>query len=179
MRVIAGRAKGHKLLLKDSLAVRPTSDKVKGAVFNMLAPFIPGCSFLDLFAGSGAMGIEAWSRGAARVVFVEKDRRVYAQLRANLERVGFLQAECLQADYQAALHRLQGESFDVIFIDPPYLAGYYQPALDLIEKLQLLTQGGWLCLEHPRSWQLPDNHHFVTHQHKYYGDTAITILRRQ
>ncbi len=178
MRVIAGVAKGQKLQIKNGQAVRPTSDKVKGAVFNMLAPHIPECHFLDLFAGSGAVGIEAWSRGASRVVFVEKDRRVFAQLRANLERVGFPQAECIMADYQAAMHRLQGAQFDIIFVDPPYLAGFYQVVLALVDQLQLLHPEGWLCLEHPKRWQMPPGHPFAIHQHKEYGDTGITILKR-
>jgi len=178
MRVIAGSAKGRRLQMRDGLPVRPTGDKVKGAVFNMLAPLIPEGHFLDLFAGSGAMGIEAWSRGAARVVFVEKDRRVFAELQANLRTVGFAAAVCLQADYAVALERLRGEPFDVIFIDPPYQSGFYLPALTLIALEGLLTARGVVCLEHLRDWQLPPSEHWHILQQKTYGDTAITILKR-
>ncbi len=164
--------------MKDGLPVRPTGDKVKGAVFNILAPLIPEGHFLDLFAGSGAMGIEAWSRGAASVVFVEKDRRVFAELQANLRTVGFTTAVCLQADYAVALERLRGEPFDVIFIDPPYQSGLYLSALARIAEEGLLTERGVVCLEHLRDYALPPDELWHILQQKTYGDTAITILKR-
>lgn len=176
MRVIAGIAKGRKLQMKASLPVRPTGDKVKGAVFSMLAPLIPDGRFLDLFAGSGAMGIEAWSRGAARVVFVEQDRRVYSELQANLRSVGFDGANCLQADFAVALERLRGEQFDVIFVDPPYRAGFYLPVMERVASGQLLSDVGVLCLEHPREWRVAESGGWQMRRQKTYGDTVITIL---
>lgn len=176
VRVIAGRAKGRKLKMQDSLPVRPTSDKVKGAVFNMLTAAVPGCRFLDLFAGSGAIGIEAWSRGAAQVVFVEKDRRVFGLLQQNLQLVGYADAGCLQADFATACARLAGQAFDVIYVDPPYRAGLYQPALQLLDEHQLLAKRGVLCLEHPKSEQLAPGLPWQLLQQKVYGDTMITLL---
>ncbi len=177
MRVIAGKAKGRKLKMRDELPVRPTSDKVKGAVFNILGGYVPDGAFLDLFAGSGSIGIEAWSRGAAKVVFAEKDRRVMRLLKDNLQMVGFLDAECINADFRQSLRSLQGRYFDVIFIDPPYQAGYYDTVLQEILSGRLATKDTVVCLEHPSTLELQVSAAWRIMQCKTYGDTALTFLK--
>ncbi len=177
MRVIAGKAKGRKLRAPAGSIVRPTSDKVKGAVFNVLAQLCPlDISFLDLFAGSGAMGIEAWSRGATRVAFVEKDRRAYQTLRANLQTVGYVDALIFFSEWQSALRNLHGELFDVVYADPPFAAGLYPIILESIVEYGVLKSSGILCIEHPSRLQLSYENDWSLLKPKRYGDTAVTFL---
>lgn len=122
MRVIAGEARSLPLKTVRSLDVRPTADKIKETLFNILMPYINGCRFLDLFAGSGAIGIEAVSRGAREAVFVEMSRPALACIEENLAFTKFTdRSRLIKSDVFAALKRLEGtEPFDVIFMDPPY-----------------------------------------------------------
>ena len=122
MRVIAGKAKRTKLQTLPGLDTRPTTDRIKETLFNMINPLLYDCSFLDLFAGSGAIGIEALSRGAARAVFVEKNPEAVRVIRGNLVTTRLeAKAEVYPMDVFRALGRLEGEGpFDVIFMDPPY-----------------------------------------------------------
>lgn len=179
MRVISGTAKGRKLRMKDSLPIRPTSDKVKGAVFNILAELIPDCRFLDLFAGSGAMGIEAWSRGAGDVTFVEKDSRVFDLLQENLRTVGFATARCVLADFSMAISRMPGRQFDIIYADPPYQAGLYPMIMKQVAAHHLLDAAGILCLEHPKGLEQSHGAGWRVLQQKTYGDTTITFCQQQ
>lgn len=123
MRVIAGSARSLKLVTVDSMDTRPTTDRIKETLFNILSNDIPGCRFLDLFSGSGAIGIEALSRGAGKAVFVENNRKALDCIRKNLEftRLGD-RAEVMQADAVSAAALLEGHGslFDIIFMDPPY-----------------------------------------------------------
>ena len=179
MRVISGEAKGRKLKMKESLPVRPTSDKVKGAVFNILADLMPDCCFLDLFAGSGAIGIEAWSRGAGEVVFVERDSRVFDLLQENLRSVGFVTAKSSLADFSVAISRMSGQQFDIIYADPPYQAGLYSEIMEKVAAHHLLTADGVLCLEHPKTLEHSHGSGWQVLQQKTYGDTKITFCRQQ
>ena len=124
MRVIAGSRRSLPLKTPAGLDVRPTTDRIKETLFNMLAPEIPGCRFLDLFSGSGGIGIEALSRGASFAAFVEKDKTALACIKANLECTHFTdRAEVFPYDVFDALRRMQtlySEPFSVIFMDPPY-----------------------------------------------------------
>ena len=122
MRIIAGTARSLPLKSVEGMDMRPTTDRIKETLFNMLMPYLPGCVFVDLFAGSGQIGIEALSRGAKRAVFVEKNPKACACVRENLAHTKLsAQAETMQADALNALVRLSGrESFDYIYMDPPY-----------------------------------------------------------
>ena len=123
MRVIAGSARSLKLVTIDSMDTRPTTDRIKETLFNMLSNDIPGCRFLDVFSGSGAIGIEALSRGAAMAVFVENSRKAVECINKNLaftklaDRAQVLSADAVQA---VGMLERQGQAFDVIFMDPPY-----------------------------------------------------------
>lgn len=176
MRVIAGKAKGRKLKAPKGDSVRPTSDKVKGAVFSMLAQYAPLETFLDLFAGSGAMGIEAWSRGVARVAFVEKDRKAFEALRSNLETVGLSDATAICADWQVGLRRLASETFNIIYVDPPFFADLYPAVLASIKDLAMLSHNGVLCLEHSQRQPLSYDDAWSLLKTRNYGETAVTFL---
>ncbi len=125
MRVIAGTARSLPLKTVPGNETRPTTDRIKETLFNILMPYIPDCRFLDLFAGSGAIGIEALSRGARYSVFVEKNRRAAACIRDNLVFTRLMdRAKIMECDVLAAIGRLAGGTpFDVVFLDPPYAAG--------------------------------------------------------
>ncbi len=136
MRVIAGKARRILLDTPVGLATRPTTDRIKETLFNMINYELPDAVFLDLFAGSGAIGIEALSRGCRRAVFVEQDKAALSCIRANLGRTNFMaQAEVLALEVEAGLFKLKasGEAFDIIFMDPPYRMGFAKKVL-----LQLL-----------------------------------------
>ena len=142
MQVVAGSARRILLKTPPGLSTRPTSNRIKETLFNILQPRIQGARFLDLFAGSGAMGIEALSRGAAEAVFVEKSRPVCAVIEENLTRTHLREkARLLQSDVLGALRRLEGErrSFDIIFMDPPYDSGGEETVLKALSEGSLLA----------------------------------------
>ena len=141
MRVIAGKARRLLLATLPGQDVRPTSDKIKETLFNMLNPYVPGARFLDIFAGSGGIGIEALSRGAKECVFIERDRRCHALITANLQHCHMEEdAELLKTDFMAGLRELdrRGEPFDIIFMDPPYRHDLEQKALEFLDGSSLI-----------------------------------------
>ncbi len=149
MRVIAGKARHLPLKCIDGLDTRPTTDRIKETLFNMIQNDIPGCRFLDLFAGSGGIGIEALSRGAKSAVFVEKNPRAAACIRQNLQFTRLdPAAELIQADVFAALGRLEGQSaFDVIFLDPPYRMGLERKVLEVLSSSSLADNNTCIIAE--------------------------------
>ena len=147
MRVIAGLSKGHNLKTPPGQTTRPTTDKVKGSLFSMLTGNIAGASVLDLFAGSGALGIEALSRGAEKCVFVDNSREAQICLKDNLNHTKLAEkAETVKADFCAYLSGCS-EQFDIIFLDPPYHKGFIKRAVALICEKKLIKKGGFLSLE--------------------------------
>ena len=153
MRVISGIIGGRKLKSPDREAVRPTTDQVKEAIFNILQFDLEGRRVLDLFGGSGQMGIEALSRGAREAVFTDNNRSSIALIKENLKRCG-LSGKVLQTDALSFLSR--GEKFDVIFVDPPYDSGLYAPVLQRINAVDNLTEGGIIMCEARAGTELPD-----------------------
>ena len=150
MRVIAGSAR--RLLLKtiEGLDTRPTTDRIKETLFNMLQPQIPGCFFLDLFSGSGAIGIEALSRGARKAVFIENNPKAVECIRENLSRTHLEEgALVLESDVIAGLKRLEGRNyrFDLIFMDPPYNRDLEKEALSRLKDSPLVTEETLLIVE--------------------------------
>lgn len=137
LRIIGGEWRGRKLRFPDVGGLRPTTDRVRETLFNWLAPVIHGARCLDLFAGSGALGLEALSRGAAEVQFVDSDRRAVQSLKENLELLQASGGRVSQADALTFL-RGEGSPFDVVFLDPPFRRDLLQPCLTL------LSDGGWL-----------------------------------
>ncbi|HXH03868.1 MAG TPA: 16S rRNA (guanine(966)-N(2))-methyltransferase RsmD [Candidatus Competibacteraceae bacterium] len=148
VRIIAGRWRGRRLPFPDVAGLRPTPDRVRETLFNWLAPVIQGARCLDLFAGSGALGLEALSRDAAEVLFVERDPRAAAQLRANLERLGVppQRWRLYTGDALALLHQ-PAEPFDIVFLDPPFGQGLLDAASQALLAGGWLKPDGWLYLE--------------------------------
>jgi 16S rRNA (guanine966-N2)-methyltransferase len=147
-RIIGGRAGGRRLETPRGGLTRPTSDRVREALFSALQSTLgslEGLRFLDLYAGSGAVGLEAWSRGAAAVTFVEQDRRTAGLIRANARRLGFTEATVVAAPVRRILEEgpLPATQFDVAFLDPPYVTG----GGSLAEELLTLAGRGWLAEE--------------------------------
>ena len=148
MRVIAGKARHLKLKTIEGNDTRPTTDRIKETLFNMLQGAVPGCSFLDLFAGSGAIGIEALSRGASRAVFVEKAPKAVSCIRENLAYTGMAdRAVLLRQDVMTALPALEGQHFDIIFMDPPYGQLLEQKALKLLGGLNMTDEHSLIIVE--------------------------------
>jgi 16S rRNA (guanine966-N2)-methyltransferase len=162
MRIIAGKYRGRKLKSPPSLQTRPTSDRLRETLFNILAPRIEGARFLDLCAGSGAVGIEALSRGAAHATFVDQSRRMCALIEANLDEFGVddEEREVVCSEASALLRRLikkEPPRLDIIFFDPPYAADY-AVVLDYVGERteRLLTKDGVMIVEHHKKNELED-----------------------
>lgn len=158
MRVITGTAKGRPLATVKGREVRPTADRVKESLFNVLGPRVVDAEFLDLFAGSGAVGIEALSRGARRTVFVDLATQHLKVVEQNLAATGLgAGAELLRRDARAAVADLgrRGRRFDLIFVDPPYGQGLVDEALEAIAAHGLLSDGGWVICEHHKKDAVP------------------------
>ncbi len=179
MRVISGEARGRRLSTLEGEHTRPTSEKVKEAVFSIIQFELEGRRVLDLFAGSGQMGIEAISRGARECVFVENDRAAAKIVRENVEKCKFQgRARFVVSDFKSFLSR-GGEPFDIIIADPPYAAGYYKKILESISEFDMLNFNGIIIVESPRELQLDKPPEGITKGREYlYGKTKITVYRR-
>jgi 16S rRNA (guanine966-N2)-methyltransferase len=158
IRIIAGHWRGTKLVVPDRPGLRPSSDRIRETLFNWLMPKLPGARVLDLFAGTGALGLEAVSRGAEKAVLVEHDALLAANLRAMAGKLGAGNSvEVVQADALAWLPQQPNGSFDIAFVDPPFAQGLWQPALAAL--LPKLASDAWLDLESPAGVtpELPGN----------------------
>ena len=180
MRVITGSARGVRLKTPEGLHTRPTTERVKEALFSAIQFEIEGRSVLDLFSGSGQLGIEALSRGASRAVFVDGDKTAAELTRENLRRAKFSdRATVLQSDYAAYLSRCR-EKFGLIFLDPPYAENFLENALQNIVKFDILLSGGIIVAERPEGKALPAEFAGYTRSKDYrYGATLITFFRKQ
>jgi len=179
MRVIAGKARGHTLRVPPSPQVRPATEKVRGALFNILGD-IEGSMVLDLFAGSGAVGIEALSRGAAQSYFVEQNRAVAEIIQKNLEHCR-LEAHGVVWTMKVitALPKLEKleKKFDLIFVDPPYDKNLLNPTLHLLANSTLIRANSLMVCEHsPR--ELPHEEKLEIMDQRKYGQTYISFLKK-
>jgi 16S rRNA (guanine(966)-N(2))-methyltransferase RsmD len=155
MNIIAGKARGRKLKTLPGEATRPTQGKVRAALFSTLMAWIPDAAWLDLYAGSGAVGLEAVSRGARRAVLVEVAAPAVAIVRENIALTKLEGLEVLALDAMAAIARLKGQRFDVVFMDPPY-ADDPVPLAEAVEAANLLGDSGRLVIEHRRDRPMPE-----------------------
>lgn len=174
MRVIAGSKGGRKLLDNKFEHIRPTADLVKQAMFNKIAFDIEGSVVLDLFCGTGALGVEALSRGAKEVVFVDKDKRSVNLTRSNLNALG-LTGKILNCDYKKALASLKGKQFDFVFVDPPYQSGVYEDVLLLIDRFDLLSEQGVIICEQDKRNKI-DQNIFQLADEKIYGIKKVSYF---
>lgn len=179
MRVITGTARGTNLKAPDGILTRPTADRVKQALFNIIQYDIAG-EALDLFAGSGQLGIEALSRGATRAVFVDERAEALAVVRENLRRTHLTEkAEIVRGDYLTYLSGCK-KRFRLIFLDPPYAEKYLENAIKRISEIDILAEGGIIVSERPADKPLADDFSGLVRSKDYiYGKTAITLFRRE
>ncbi len=179
MRVIAGRARGVLLKTPDGQSTRPTTDRVKEAMFSILHFDLPGAEVLDLFGGTGQLGIEALSRGAARTVFVDAAERACELIRENLRRCKMEQeATVVRADYLQYLSRCR-EKFDIVLLDPPYAEVFLENALKKLTEIDILKSGGIIVAERPLGKELPAVFAGFSRSKDYkYGQTLVTLYRK-
>ena len=189
MRIIAGTARGRKLFsVSKKLPVKPISDRIKQSVFDILRPRIMGAVFLDLFAGTGNVSMEALSRGALKVVLAEKEIACLKAIKRNLEHLGFTdRATVLKADLLKPLAWLgayaEGEGYDIIFMGPPYRdikntpLAFTEPVLKQIAEAKLLAKNGLIVAQHHQkeTFSVPDNLQIV--REEKYGDTLVHFLQ--
>ena len=176
MRVITGTARGRKLKTPSNYDVRPTTDNVKEALFNILMNDVEGRRVLDLFSGSGQLGIEALSRGAAKVVFTDNDPASIKLTKENLKICGF-EGEVIRTDALSFLKR--GNKFDLIFIDPPYDSMLYEDVLNTINEFDILSVGGIIAVECRIEKNVPEMKEPYRKIREYrYGKVKITTFTR-
>ena len=180
MRVITGTARSTPLKAPKGLETRPTLDQVKEGLFSAIQFDVPGARALDLFAGSGQLGIEALSRGAARAVFVDCRRDALDVVRENLAKTRLEQnARVVRADYLSYLSSAR-ETFDLIFLDPPYAEVFLENSLKRISEIDILSDSGIIITERPFGKELPAGVPGLVRYRDYrYGKAAVTIYRRQ
>lgn len=179
MRVIAGKAKGIQLNTPEGLLTRPTIDRVKEALFSIIQFEVPGARVLDLFGGTGQLGIEALSRGAASAVFVDSRREACQLIRSNLKKTHLEeQSTVVQSDYLDYLNRCR-ESFQIILLDPPYAEVFLENAIKKITEIDILQSGGIMIAERPLGKELPWEFGGYTRSRDYkYGKVILTLYRK-
>ena len=177
VRIVGGRWRGTKLRVIDRPGLRPTSDRVRETLFNWLMPMLPGARVLDLFAGTGALGLEALSRGASQAVLVEHDRDAAATLRETVARLqGGEAAEIVQGDALAWLHAQPTASFDLAFVDPPFDANLWGGVLPAL--LPHLRADAWLYVEAPATDDTPPPAGWRLHREGRTRDVHYALYRR-
>ena len=177
MRIIAGTLKGRRLESPEWPGLRPTSDRLRETLFNVLAPRVQGARFLDAYAGTGAVGIEALSRGAAHVTFVEQDRRAQRLIEQNLARCGVKDRHAIIRAGFAGTALRPAEPWDILFLDPPYGAVHLSQALE--EAAPLVTAGALLIVEHAKRDAAPDQLAGLTRLRELRsGDSALSFYGR-
>ena len=179
MRVITGKARGVQLKTPEGMTTRPTADRVKEALFSIIQFEIPGAKVLDLFGGTGQLGIEALSRGAKAAVFVDAGEPACKLIRENLRRTKLeADARVIRSDYLEYLKRCR-ESFDIIFLDPPYAEVFLENALNCIGEIDILQSGGIIVTERPLGKDLNvELTGFERSKDYKYGKTILAIYRK-
>ncbi len=179
MRVITGKARGVQLKTPDGIKTRPTADRVKEALFSIIQFELPGAKVLDLFGGTGQLGIEALSRGADSAVFVDEQDAACRLIKENLRRTRLeQQAIVVRSDYLSYLKSC-GKTFNIVFLDPPYAEVFLENALKMITEIDILQSGGIIVAERPLGKELPWDYPGYTRSKDYkYGKTLLTIYRK-
>ncbi len=176
LRIIGGQWRGRKLSFPALDGLRPTGDRIRETLFNWLAPRLPGAHCLDLFAGSGALGLEALSRGAGATVLLEKDRQAAQQLRDNLKLLGSEQAKIVAEDSLQWLHQGPTEqAFDVVFLDPPFQHNLWQAAIDALEQYAWLAPEAAIYIESGRDTPYQTPPHWRLHRDKNAGQVTYRL----
>ena len=181
LRVISGKARGLKLDSPKNQDVRPTTDRVKESLFNIINPYIRESNILDLFAGTGSLGIECLSRGAKNCVFVDKSKDSINIIKSNVKKARVEnESTILNIDFKDAVKRLssQNQKFDVIFMDPPYYENMFIECLKIIDELNLLYEDGIIIVEHDTKDLFDESiGNLVKSRDKKYGNTTLTFYK--
>lgn len=179
MRVISGKVRGLKLNTPKNEDVRPTTDRVKESLFNIVSPYIMESDVLDLFAGTGSLGIECLSRGANKCVFVDVSKESISIVKSNIKKARVEnESIVLNLDFKDAINKLkiQNNKFDVIFMDPPYYKNMFIDALEKIDEASLLKEDGIIIIEHDTKDKFPDKiKNLIQTKSKKYGNTTLTF----
>ena len=175
MRIIAGTHRGRKLKEFDGKNIRPTTDRVKEALFNMISGFIGNAVVLDLFAGSGALSLEALSRGAARAVMVDSDGDSIKVINENISRVSYEQQTDVKNLDAMAYIKSSSEKFDIVFLDPPYNKGFIPPAAEALIKFGRLNDGAVIVTETDSGEEEYSFDGMEVYRRRRYGKTFITV----
>ena len=183
MRIISGINKGKKLYAPEGAQVRPTGDKIKEAVFNIIGPIDEEAVVLELFAGSGSVGIEFLARGAKHCTFIDVSRKSLNYVKKNLDLCNFNnKAKIIMSDYEKAIINLSqnNEKFDYIFADPPYALNLSNNIINKVFEFDIIKSGGLLIIETDKSEKVIDNKDtsMVKYKEKIYGRTRISLIRR-
>ena len=181
MRVVAGERKGMPLKAVAGNTTRPTTDKVKESIFNIMGPFFEGGTVLDLFAGSGGLGIEALSRGAEHAIFIEKDTKAFQVLQENIGKCRYEEyAELFRIDAKRAVKALlkRDIQFKLVFLDPPYHHKEYYDLVQVLVDNDKVQKDGLILCEHAKRVELPQNFNaFTLQRQETYGETIISVYR--
>ena len=181
MRIIAGKRKGLLIKTIEGDSTRPTRDMVREALFSILTGRIVDCKFLDLFAGSGAIGIEALSRGASECCFADINPKCVRVVNENIAKAGFEDdSHVYNLDYKQVLKKLRGNKFDIIFIDPPYNKGMGVDSIKLISDYDLLSDDGIVILETDTNEEVPEEiGDLEVYNNKRYGRNILNLFKRK
>ncbi|HEY3373997.1 MAG TPA: 16S rRNA (guanine(966)-N(2))-methyltransferase RsmD [Candidatus Aquicultor sp.] len=183
MRVIAGSAKGRRLAAPKGMSIRPTADRVKESIFNIVGQEVVDAVVLDVFAGTGNLGIEALSRGADKAYFIDSSDEAIATIKKNLDNTGFIdKAVIMKSQAERAVKQLAAEAltFDLIFLDPPYrISVSFLDAILFNLACQALRPDGLLVLEHDAKGEVRGIEGLVLISTRLYGDTAVSLYRRE
>lgn len=181
MRIITGKARGLKLITPKNMDVRPTSDRVKESFFNIIGTKIVGTHVLDLFAGTGNLGLEAWSRGAEKIVFIDESQTSLQLVRSNIAKAkAEKDTKVIKGNAVKIIADLaaNGEKFDFVFCDPPYNKGLPAKIIEQAAKHDIVSRGGYLIIEHSQHESLPELPvKFEIIRCEKYGETLISFLR--
>jgi len=176
MRVISGTARGTKLKTIENYNTRPTLDRIKETLFNMISVDICDSEFLDLFSGSGSIGIEALSRGAKKVVLVENNRECLGVIRENIDKTKLNENAVIKQKDVIDYLTETTDKFDIIFLDPPYSKGYNDKVLKIIDERKILKESGFIVVERDSSDEIDEKYNFNVYKEKKFKKMTFTFL---
>ncbi len=180
MKIISGKYKGRVLEGFDIAGTRPTMDRVKESLFAMIQSYLEDATVLDLFAGSGNLGIEALSEGAKEIYLVDKNKKACQVIKRNINKIGIEASDIFCGDYKNALKKYQEQSikFDIIFLDPPYQTDLVKKSMEVIEKYELLSKNGIIVAESNTLDKIIYSDKLEIVKSKKYGDKVVAILKK-
>ena len=179
LRITGGEARGRSIASPRGRDVRPTSSKIRQALFNILGNKIKGARFLDLFGGTGLMGIEALSRGAGELTTIELDRKFALAISESIKMLSF-EADVIIGDVRERMGDLEGSKFDIIFADPPYKSPLAKSVLHLVDRYGLISEDGLLIIEHAKETELTlDKLSLSLINQREYGQTCLSFFKRE